>query len=167
VNDGWYTDKELEVLRTAAYNRQYAGHWVEIGVYTGRSAHVLAKEWTAKGYLFYLIDDMSLKGADEERWPTGDRIIHIYDGQFPEIGDVGLLHQDAGHDFETVYQHLMYWLPRTNPECCIALHDFHSTTYPDVRRAWLKVSHIMGLLHDMEFKPWADVHSLQIFERTK
>lgn len=136
--DGWYTDEELALLAKAC-RAAPKGLIVEIGVYRGRSAAVLAEN--RGGRDLFLLDDLSMEGADQAQWPTGEHIFHLTGTYscnvlFDDTDYIALLHQDAGHDYDTVLWHLKWYGPSITRGGLVALHDFHSTTYPDVQRAW-------------------------------
>jgi len=158
--DGWFTEDEAKLLAAAANHQRFLGHFVEVGVYKGRSAAILADKWTDTDHLLYLIDNMSLDGADSSTWPAGERIIQIQNGEMPDIGDVALLHHDADHTFDVVRAHLQYWLPRMAQRGLIALHDFIKCPTSEVPQAWAEARGKSRLAS----KSWGQADSLQVFE---
>lgn len=159
---GWYQLPELELLSEAAKAAVHSalGDLVEIGVYHGLSAGALARQRQER--TLYLIDDLSLFGADTSAWPHGTGIEWICarssDVAVPD--EICFLHHDADHTFAVVHADLERFGPHIPVGGMIALHDFDSG-YPGVIEAWNQFS------QKGDFKYWGASHSLQVFERIR
>lgn len=156
--DGWYTDEELALLAKAC-RAAPQGILVEIGVYRGKSARTMVNN--AGERTVWLVDDMSLEGADQSTWPTGEHVFHVRRWTHIVIEPIAVLHQDAGHDYDTVLHHLLALGPDVAPGGMVCLHDFHSLTYPDVQRAWEVYLSTSGSVWD----DFGQAGSLQVWRR--
>jgi hypothetical protein len=172
--DGWFSGPEAELLRKAVEAAPKDVPLVEVGVYLGRSASVLAEG--QGGRWLWLYDDMSmipesmygledleLKHAYTADWPKGEKTVWRFmdpadDPQFPVR--TGLIHQDADHSYEVVRKHLQALGPTVVPGGFIVLHDYHCDTYKGVRAAWCDWA------GSEDFEEWDRVDSLQVFRRT-
>ncbi|GAG12321.1 unnamed protein product, partial [marine sediment metagenome] len=110
------------------------GIFIEIGVFKGKSAAILAE---AQPLTLILIDDLSLDGADMDSWPQGRNIWSFCGRPLKWITEgISLLHHDASHEYDVVFADLERYLPQMVNNGLVVLHDFHGNSYPDVRRAW-------------------------------
>lgn len=136
MTDGWYSADEL-LLLARAVKAAPDGDIIEIGVYRGRSARVLDAHRAGRD--LFLLDDLSMKGADPAYWPSGEDIFHLTGERSSNVvfGDsIALLHHDAAHDYDTVLRDLKWYLPGLLPGGLVALHDYWSMSYPGVQQAW-------------------------------
>jgi hypothetical protein len=132
--EGWYPEPELKLLRAAA-EAAPPGAFVEVGVYKGRSAQVLA----SYDRELWLYDDLSLEGADTEHWPPNAlwwEGLNLLEVDPPR--SIALLHHDAAHDYATVLRHLTHFHPEIVPGGFVVLHDWKD--YPGVATAWADFS---------------------------
>lgn len=153
LNEGWYQDDELELLAKAA--AEAPPHpFLEIGVYKGRSASVLSR-FTER---LILCDNLSM-GDFRTSWPPAWRAV----GDVREASHLspvfGLVHQDAGHDYETVREHLCLLMPKIVPHGFLCLHDYKDPTYPGVEQGFFVAEHDSHTL----WTPWNRVGHLQVF----
>lgn len=167
--EGWFTPPELELLAQCAREAP-DGDLVEIGVFKGRSATVLAAERGER--LLWLVDNMSVDGADTATWPSGWSINWILIDERPVGLDITepitLLHHDADHSEDVVYTHLLDLGERVMLGGFICLHDYWGMgqakpEYPGVATAWSRFR------DDSDFT-WADAgraDSLQCFRRVQ
>jgi hypothetical protein len=135
--DGWYGPQD-QILLAAAAKAAPAGALIEVGVYQGRSAHVLADH--REGRNLYLFDNCEFVGCNPTEWPSGKGIFHNFIDPRDCKWDlpIALLHQDADHTEELVLAHLKHFAPHIVARGIIVLHDYDSPDYPGVRQAWLK-----------------------------
>lgn len=136
--DGWFRNDELEFLARAAREAPEKGVIVEVGVYKGRSATVLDR--VRNGRPLYLIDNFAMQTADCSDWPPESSFVHHYLCDPTELETwcvpIALLHQDADHTFQVVWEHLEHLGPRVVVGGRIALHDYGDPSYPGVQKAW-------------------------------
>lgn len=150
--EGWYPEPELKRLREVA-EAAPPGCFVEVGVYKGRSARVLA----SYGRKLYLYDNFELEGADYEHWPKG--VWRCLDPcNTPPPPGVALLHHDAAHDHETVLRHLEHFRDSIVPGGFVVLHDW-CRKYPGVKEAWNDFS------GKKEYTLWIKEHTLRAFKK--
>lgn len=134
--DGFFGPQD-QILLAAAAKAAPAGALVEVGVYQGRSAHVLADH--REGRNLYLFDNCEFVGVNPAEWPpAGKGIYHNYVDPRDCRWDlpIALLHQDADHTEELVLAHLKYFAPHIVARGIIVLHDYDSPDYPGVKQAW-------------------------------
>lgn len=163
--EGWFTPPELELLAQCAREAP-DGDLVEIGVFKGRSATVLAAERGER--LLWLVDNMSVDGADTETWPSGDGIRWRLRSHEIPARSIALLHHDADHTENEVYHDLMSLGHSVVTGGFICLHDYWGMgqakpEYPGVAAAWSRFR------DDSDFT-WADAgraDSLQCFRRVQ
>lgn len=154
---GWYTDQEKALLARAAQSAP-EGVFIEIGVYRGESARVLAEH--SGNRPLWLCDDLSMEGADIDLWPAGPNTIGVSHYDMLPQENIALLHHDAAHAKDTVLCHIQELGPHVLPGGLICLHDFWSLTYPGVQDAW-QAWNVPG-------RVWVDfgrAGTLQVFRR--
>jgi hypothetical protein len=131
--EGWYADEELALLAATAKARAKSeAAFVEVGVFRGRSAAVLAPHTTH----LVLVDNFSM-GDFSGEWPPHELAFTSALDASREVEDVILFHQDASHGLIVVLEHLRLFLPKVIKGGAVCLHDFQSMTYPGVRAAWV------------------------------
>lgn len=159
--------EELQLLeeqaRIALVNTPDSAHFIEVGVFQGGSAHRLNKVRKGTNRRLYLVDDMSLEGANREEWPQGKGIIHLDSVEqlvmIRSFEGFAVLHQDAYHTAPVLFRHLKRLGHHVVPGGIIALHDYWSQTYSGVQEAWKKWP------FSTEFHSGGRAGSLQIWVR--
>jgi len=129
---GGYMPHEVEALAEAT-KAAPAGPMLELGVFRGDSARALAK-WVTAARPLFLYDNMMRPTADKSCWPTGPHIVHCTG--LPALSRLGVLHEDADHVYATLLGHLRRYGSLVVPEGLICLHDWESSHFPDVKKAW-------------------------------
>jgi hypothetical protein len=138
----WHSDKELSLLEWAVKEGlKVPGVLVEIGVGSGRTADLILAH--SDGRTTYLIDNYSLPDGPRPdpalfsrpefiflKMHSCEALRHI---QAPRIA---FAHVDGDHSYDGAYNDIrgLSWTLREGS--IVALHDFHSRTYPDVAAAW-------------------------------
>jgi hypothetical protein len=151
---GWHRREELELLWKVA-SLAPAGIFLEIGVYCGRSASILAN--FREGENLVLFDDLSASGANQSTWPSN--AVSISDRRKLPRRELSLLHIDANHFEDAVLRDLRV-ADQIKAGGFLALHDFHSgSSHPGVRSAWAKYPNRSNFLN------FGAKGSLQVFRR--
>jgi len=140
---GWFTDLDCQRLYYAAVDAPL-GAFVEIGVYRGRSASVLAQADPARE--LWLFDSCADVGVREGDWPRGPHIHHrlraLGSEDAERIGNIAVLHIDGNHSYAGVLFDLTTLGPSVVVDGRIILHDFQQPNADDkvgraVEHAWL------------------------------
>lgn len=140
---GWFSEDDAERLYKAAQMAPPAGAFVEIGVYQGKSAHVLAQADPDRE--LWLFDNGTDCAVRPETWPHGPNVHHVLRGvemkDVERIGPVALLHIDGDHSQAGVLFDLTTMGASVVVGGRIVLHDWLQPNHDDgdggaVQRAW-------------------------------
>lgn len=165
---GMYERQELELLLHISKLAGGWGNFLEIGVFLGRSATVLAL--TMRRYSFgqklYLIDNMSNPGFAGKKlsWPRDPFVVQYKNGERPEIKNIALFHHDADHNIGPVHKDMMQYLPHLKIGGYVAIHDYgRAGVEPGARDGWEMAQE--QLKGKVRLVPFRSAISLQIFRR--
>lgn len=147
---GWVGD--TPTYRVALDRAKDGDHFVELGVYLGKSAAFMAVEIANRGLSikFDAIDNfVGLAGGqfDKELYegclknlePVQDYVNIINEGSLDAVsryadGSLAFIFIDAAHDYDSVIKDLRAWYPKLKPDGFFAGDDY-SQDWPGVKQA--------------------------------
>lgn len=154
--ENWFTYPQLYNQIVAAAPDK--AHFVEVGVWKGRSAAFMAVEIINSGKIIQL-DLVDTWEGSEEHWPLVEDIYEICKNNLRPVlpyvnmrrmdslsaastyknGSLDFVFIDAAHDYENVKADIQAWLPKVKAGGYLAGHDY--PTWPGVTQA---VNEIFG-----------------------
>lgn len=154
--ENWFTYPGL--YSQIVQHAQQKAHFVEVGVWKGRSAAFLAVEIINSGKTI-MLDLVDTWQGSEEHLPLQYDLFEVFKKNIEPVlpyvnikrmdslsaastyadGSLDFVFIDAAHDYESVKSDILAWLPKVKPGGFLAGHDY--PTWPGVTRA---VNEIIG-----------------------
>lgn len=137
--EGYFNDSDQRLLGRVVAAAP-AGTILEVGVYRGRSAHVIAMNLDPVCHKLSLCDNFMM-GDHRETWPQAEQLIGDPRDVVPADREYALIHHDGPHDYEGARQHLEFLVPLVMEGGFLAVHDYYDRKSPGVKVA---VDEILG-----------------------